>query len=162
MRWIYLIKTNKLLFYIFLGWNLAPFVHFLNTYVYNDWEFLKFLFVICCVDTALGIAKAIKQKNLSTKGFGMVFYKMIVYSSALITSHVLVSFTVHNNSSFLFTWFDNVIFAAIIVKEGVSIFENIAIIDPSVFPKSILKYLRDFDAAGKLRPIDEQEKPKSK
>lgn len=148
---IHFIKTHKLFFYLFAGWNFAPIISFFEKYVYDDWTFLKFLFVICAVDTLLGILKALKQKNLSTKGFGMVLIKIIIYSSALITSHVLVSFTIHNNGTVLFTWFDNVIFAAIIVKEAASIFENIAIIDPGVFPKSILKYLKDFDVTGRLK-----------
>ncbi len=129
-----------------LGWTLAPFAQFVNKYIFDDWEFLKFLFVICSVDTCLGVLKAIKQKQVSSKGFGMVFNKLITYSAALICTHVLVHFTVEHKSYIVFSWMDSVIYSAIIVREALSIFENISYLQPGVFSASILKYLHQFDS----------------
>lgn len=145
MSYLINMKMNKLLLYFLLGWNITPFINFFEKYIYSDFDFLKFLFVICAVDTVIGIIKAFKTKTLSSRGFGMVFYKIIIYGSALIVSHVLVSFTVGLKANILFNWFDSAVFSTIIVKEAVSIFENIAIIDPDAFPKSVLRYLKSFD-----------------
>lgn len=145
--------TGKSIYiYIFFGWTLAPVVEYVDKYVFNDWEFLKFLLVITSVDTLLGFIKAIKLREVSSKGFSMVFKKLIVYSCALITTHALVHFTVDNKAIAVFGWFDYVIFSGIMVREAISIFENIATIDPGAFPKKILKYLRDFDSfTGEFR-----------
>lgn len=150
---IYLtLKVKPLLLYFVLGWTLAPVTQFINKYIFNDWEFLKFLFVICSVDTLLGFVKAIKNREVSSKGFGMIFKKIIVYSSALIVTHVLVNFTINNKAQVLFSWIDSMIFSAIVVREAISIFENIAAIDDTFIPNSILKYLKQFDSkTGKFK-----------
>lgn len=138
--------------YFILGWTLSPITNFINKYIFSDWEFLKFLFVICSVDTMLGFFKAMKHKEVSSKGFGMIFKKIIVYSSALIVTHVLMNFTINNKGQILFGWIDSMIFSAIVVREAISIFENIAAIDDSLIPNSILKYLKQFDSkTGKFK-----------
>lgn len=139
-------NLKGILIYLMIGWSIAPVLGFIDKYVFNDWEFIKFLLVICSVDTVLGFVKAAKLRVLSSRGFSMVFKKLIVYSCALIVTHVLVHFTVANKAYAVFAWFDYVIFSGIMVRETISIFENIAIIDPTAFPKQILKYLKDFDS----------------
>ncbi len=138
--------------YFILGWTLSPITNFINKYIFSDWEFLKFLFVICSVDTMLGFFKAMKHKEVSSKGFGMIFKKIIVYSSALVVTHVLMNFTINNKGQILFGWIDSMIFSAIVVREAISIFENIAAIDDTLIPNSILKYLKQFDSkTGKFK-----------
>ena len=100
-----------------------------------------------------------RSHNISSKGFSMVFQKFIVYTCALVTTHALVHFTVNNKTVVVFQWFDYVIFSGIMVREAISIFENIAVIDPNAFPKKILKYLKDFDSyTGELRMQSDKEK----
>lgn len=146
------LKVKPIMLYFILGWTLSPITNFINKYIFSDWEFLKFLFVICSVDTMLGFFKAMKHKEVSSKGFGMIFKKIIVYSSALIVTHVLMNFTINNKGQILFGWIDSMIFSAIVVREAISIFENIAAIDDSLIPNSILKYLKQFDSkTGKFK-----------
>jgi toxin secretion/phage lysis holin len=147
---------RQIIAYAILGWAIAPFAAFFKEYVFDDFEFLKFLFVICAVDTALGFFKAVVHKNVSSRGFSMVFTKIIIYSAALICSHVLVSFTVHNKAYAVFSWVDTVIFSGIIVREAVSIFENIALIDPTAVPKRLLKYLKDFDSFTGIKKLENE------
>lgn len=153
---------KAVLAYLLAGWMFAPFIHFIDKYIFSDWEFLKSLFIICTVDTVLGFLKAVKLKQVSSKGFGMVFNKLIVYSSAIITTHVLVTFSIHNQICSIFSWFDTVVFSAIIVREAISIFENISIIEPGVFPASILKYLQQFDSFTGKPAQDEELKTAEK
>lgn len=98
------------------------------------------------VDTMLGLVKAIIQKRISSKGFGMVLKKIIIYSSALITTSAMVKFTVSGAPQAAFSFMNNMVFSAIMVKEAISIFENIAEIDPNVIPPFILKYLHKFNS----------------
>ena len=140
------IKIKVVGVYLIAGSAFAPLFKLVNKYLFSDWEFINFLIVICAVDTLLGFVKALKQKNISSRGFSMVFKKIIIYSCALITSHAMVNYTVGGKVNRLFTYFDFVVFSSIMVREGISIFENIASIDPKAFPKRILKYLRDFDS----------------
>jgi phage-related holin len=132
--------------YLLFGWAMAPIVSWIEKYVYSDWEFLKFLFVVVAVDTMLGFAKAIVLKNVSSKGFGMVLKKIIIYSSALITTSAMVKFTVGGAPQAAFGFMNNMVFSAIMVREAISIFENIAEIDPTIMPAWILKYLHKFNS----------------
>jgi phage-related holin len=132
--------------YLLFGWAMAPIVSWVEKYVYSDWEFLKFLFVVVAVDTMLGLAKAIVLKNISSKGFGMVLKKIIIYSSALITTSAMVKFTVAGAPQAAFGFMNNMVFSAIMVREAISIFENIAEIDPAIMPAWILKYLHKFNS----------------
>lgn len=131
--------------YMMVGVLLAPLTKFINTYIFSDWDFLKFLFVAIAIDTLLGLYKSYLQHNISSKGYGMIIRKIIVYCAALICGNLMVKFTIGGKIEPGFGWIDNAVYSALIVREVISIFENIAIIDPSVFPSSILKRLKDFD-----------------
>ena len=137
---------KPILLYLFLGWTIAPFVHFFNTYIFSDWDYLIFLTVLSSCDTVMGVTRALVKHEFSTKAFGKVFIKIIIYSCALIVSHVLVYFTVKGKTQAVFSWFDTVVLSAIVVREAISIFESIAVIEPGVFPIRILKYLKSFDS----------------
>ncbi len=142
--------------YLSKGYILAPITFYVEKYVFSDWEFLKFLFVICSVDTALGVVRAIKDKEISSKGFSMVFNKIITYSAALIATHVLVHFTVDHKTNLIFSFFDSMVFSAIVAREGISIFEKISLISPNSFSTKVLKYLKQFDSiTGKPKRNEE-------
>ena len=151
-------KMRSITVYLLIGWSLAPITRFVNEYVFSDWDYLRFLFVIMAVDTLLGLYKAILAKDISSKGYGMVIKKIIVYSAALIATNVLVKFTINGATQIAFGWMNSVVYSAIIAREAISIFENIAVIDPKAMPKRLLKYLKDFDSfTGRpLKLKDEQ------
>ncbi|MVT11388.1 phage holin family protein [Chitinophaga tropicalis] len=146
---------KAIVIYLTLGWAMAPVISWIEKYVFSDWEFLKFLFVIVSVDTALGLFKAIRQRQVSSKGFGMVLRKIIIYTSALVATSALTKFTVSGAPQVAFSFLGNVVFSAIMVREAISIFENIAEIDPGVLPGWILKYLQKFDSLTGKKLTDE-------
>lgn len=141
--------------YLMFGWAIAPVIGWIEKYVYSDWEFLKFLFVVISVDTILGLLKAFIHKNVSSKGFSMVLRKIIIYTGALITTSALVKFTIEGAPQAAFGFFNNVVFSAIMLREAISIFENIAEIDPNIMPSWILKYLHKFDSLTGKKLNDE-------
>lgn len=147
---------KAILIYVRIGWFAAPFVAWIEQYVYSDWEFLKFLFVIVSVDTILGLIKSIMERKVSSKGFGMVLKKLLIYTSLLITTSALTKFTVCGAPQVAFSFLSNVVFSAIMVREAISIFENVAEIEPGVLPTSILKYLQKFHSETGQKLSDEK------
>lgn len=139
-------RMKFILAYLAAGWTLAPLISWFEKYIFSDWEFLIFLGVIVAVDTLLGVVKALYLREFSSKGFGMLLRKILVYAGALVATSALVRFTVDGAPQGAFRFFDNVVFSAIMVREAISIFENIAEIDPDAMPKWILKYLKKFDS----------------
>lgn len=126
-------------------------------YLFNDWQFLSALFVLVMLDTALGVWKNLKTKSLSSRGFAGFFEKMGLYASFLIVTHVLITFTVNGKEVGVFAWIDNVFYSAIMVREAISILENIGTIKPDLIPAWILAYLKKFDASGKLSDLQNPE-----
>lgn len=122
-------------------------------YLFNDWQFLSALFVLVLLDTFLGIWKNLKTKSLSSRGFAGFFEKIGLYASFLILTHVLLTFTVSGKEVGVFAWIDNVFYSAIMVREAISILENIGAIKPDLVPGWILAYLKKFDASGKLSDL---------
>ena len=122
-------------------------------YLFNDWQFLSALFVLILLDTLLGIWKNLKTKSLSSRGFAGFFEKRGLYASFLIVTHVLITFTVDGKAVGVFAWIDNVFYSAIMVREAISILENIGAIKPDLIPAWILAYLKKFDASGKLSDL---------
>ena len=126
-------------------------------YLFNDWQFLSALFVLVLPDTFLGIWKNLKNKSLSSRDFAGFFEKIGLYASFLILTHVLLTFTVSGKEIGVFAWIDNVFYSAIMVREAISILENIGAIKPDLVPAWILAYLKKFDASGKLSDLQNPE-----
>lgn len=138
--------TRSLIAYLYIGAVASPFVDFFTNYVFDDVHYLISLCVIMSVDTILGVSRAIMTKTISPKGFGKFFKKFITYASALIMSHVLVTFTIHDKPFIIFSWLDTVIYSAIMVNEAISILENISLITPSLIPEKLIRYFKNFDS----------------
>lgn len=142
--------------FIFVAAVLTPVIQFLEYFVFNDWEFLGFMVILIVIDTILGFWRGLKDKCISSKGFGMIFRKLFVYMSLLILSHVLVNFTIEGEQSIIFLWFDDLVYSAILLRESISILENVAIIYPNTISIKILEKLKDFDLNGKVKsPSDD-------
>ena len=121
---------------------------FIEKYVYNDWEFLKYLMILVIIDTIISWVYHLKKKDFSSKGFGMIFTKILIYSGMLIVSHVIGNFTVEGGNVEIYAWFRSVVCNALIIRESISIIENSAKISPTLVPARIRKYLADFDENG--------------
>jgi len=118
----------------------------LDYYVFSDWAFLKYLIVLVIVDTVLGIAKHYKMKDLSSKAFGAIGNKLLVYTSVMILSNVLTHYSVGGVEQTYLQWFGTFCCTALIIREALSIIENVEAICPGFFPKWIIKRLKDFNS----------------
>lgn len=133
--------------------SLAGAVNFVHKYVFADWQFVITLSVIVFIDTLLGLMLAYKLKNIESNKFAKVLNKMIVYILLLIATHTLTHYKVQGQESlgiFIFVWIDNIVYAAIMVRELISILENTGKLGIFVAPSWIMARLKDFDDKGKI------------
>lgn len=124
----------------------------LEHYVFNDWEFLAFLCLLIVLDTVTGVWKSIKYHRISSSAFGRLFEKIVVYGIALIVIHALTTFPKSDTAKAVFGWVEHLGYAAFMVREGISIFENLGAIRPQLIPPFILKRLRNFNETGQFDP----------
>jgi phage-related holin len=127
---------------------LSPIVDWIEKYMFKDWEFVKYLIVLITIDTIVSWTYHLIHKDFSSKGFAMIFMKLLVYTSLLIVAHVLGSFTIDGQPNNTFTWFRSLMCTALLVREAISIVENVGKINPELVPVWIRKYLKDFDENG--------------
>lgn len=147
--------ATKLLFMLAISLCLTPIVGFLEKYMFSDWEFVRFLVILVAGDTFLGFVKAWRNHKVHSKGFAQIFFKLIAYMSVLILTHVLTHYKVNDNPANIFLWFDDMAYAAMIVRESISILENIGAIYPRAVPVWLLKRLKEFDLKGKFKTDNE-------
>lgn len=132
---------------------ITPFIELFEKYVFGDWEFVKYLVVLVVIDTVLGFSKHYIKHDISSKAYGMIAKKIVSYSIVMIVAHVVATFRVGGEQIESLVWFRYFACSALMVREAISIIENLEVISPGFIPKSIVRRLSEFDSnTGK--PID--------
>ena len=132
---------------------ITPFIELFEKYVFGDWEFVKYLVVLVVIDTILGFSKHYIKHDISSKAYGMIAKKIVSYSIVMIVAHVVATFKVGGEQIESLVWFRYFACSALMVREAISIIENLEVISPGFIPKSIVRRLSEFDSnTGK--PID--------
>ena len=117
-------------------------------YVYQDWEFAKWIGIAVLVDTAVSLVKHWLLKDISSETFWAKFAKKIfVYMMLLITSNILSNYTVNGHVVGSTQWLGEYLCVAMLIREAVSIVENSNAI-LSWCPTWLLKRLKDFNDKG--------------
>lgn len=142
--------------------RLRLWMHYTEKYVFADWQFLNFLIVLVIIDTVLGIYKAYKSDALTTRIVHMLFQKIIIYTCFLVLVHIVSHFTIEGEKNSFFTWFNSFAYSAIIVRESISVLENMGAIRPGLIPYWILKKLRQYDKDGYFSSQPERKTPRIK
>ena len=128
-------------------------------YIYQDWEFAKWIAIAIIVDTILGIAKHWIHQDISSEAFWAKFAKKIfVYMMLPITSNVLSNYTVNGHVVGATQWIGEYLCVVMLIREAISIFENVNAIMPMV-PAWLLKRLKDFNEKGEYINGREQSMP---
>lgn len=132
----------------------------IGQYVYQDWEFAKWIGVAVLVDTVLGVVKHLLHKDASSESFFSKFGKKIgVYIVLLILSNIVQNFTVNGSTVGATQWIGTYLCVFMVVREAFSIVENIQAIYP-IFPTAFVKRLKDFNDRGeyisKIKPKEEK------
>ena len=145
---------EKMVVPIMCAVGVSTFVEFVDPYVsefvFNDFRFAAFLAILVMLDTVTGVWKAIKLKKVSSKGFGSVITKVLVYGIFAIVLHILETFSDKDVVKFAFDWIGTAGYVAMLVRESISVIENLGAIQSDLIPSWILKKLKDFDDDGKF------------
>lgn len=113
-------------------------------YVYQDWEFAKWIAIAVVLDTVLGLVKAWIKKDISSEEFWQKFSKKIfAYICLLILSNVMQNYKVNGSAVGATEWVGNYLCTFMLVREAISILENVNAITPIV-PQWLLERMRDF------------------
>lgn len=131
----------------------VPVVKFVETYLFADWEFARFLAIAIAVDTLLGFIKHWKLGTISKDGFFKLCWKLVIYGFLLVLTHIMVYFKVRGEKNGFFDWFDTTAYSAIMVHEAISIAQSMAIVKPGLFPNWLLKRLEAFDKSGNFKHL---------
>lgn len=135
---------------LFIAFTWASVSSVFNTYIFNDWSFLIYLVILICFDTFLGVWKALKYGDLNSARFGGLVIKSVLYAIFLVVIHNLTNFSNNDITKAIFSWVEELCYAALLVREAISIIENIGAIKPDLLPVWILKRLKSFDENGKF------------
>jgi phage-related holin len=139
---------------VFIAMCVSCFIEFANPiatkYLFQDVEFAIFLACLVALDTFTGVWKAFKLKKISSKGFGSVITKVLVYGIFAIVLHALEAFSDKEMVKIAFDWIGTFGYAAMMVREAISVIENLGAIQADLIPSWILKKLKDFDDDGKF------------
>lgn len=144
------IEFVKLKIPLVLAFTWSGIAGLFNTYIFNDWSFLVYLVIMIMIDTILGVWKAFKYGNLSSARFGGLVVKSVLYAMFLVVIHNLTNFSTNTVTTSIFQWVEELCYAALLVREAISIIENIGAIKPDLLPKWILKRLKSFDENGQF------------
>jgi phage-related holin len=126
---------------VVLGVVLTPVLGFIEKYLFNDWNFLSSLGVLILVDTVFGVQHHWVQHSISSRAFSRLFTKCGIYLGLLVLTHVLTTYQVQGKPQILFAWFDTFMYSCMMAREGLSILEHIAGIEPRLVPNALLKRL---------------------
>ena len=117
-------------------------------YLFQDWEFAKWIAVAIAIDTILGVWMHLIHKDASSESFFSRFTKkIIIYMFLMILSNFASHATVHGNVVSPMQWMGDYLCVFMMVREVFSIIENIQAIYP-ILPKNFVKRLKDFNDSG--------------
>lgn len=130
------------------------------SYIYQDWEFAKWIAVAIVIDTAAGIVKHFIHKDISSEEFWRKFSrKIFVYILLLILSNILANYTVQGHVVGSTQWISEYLCVFMLLREAISVLENVNAIAPIV-PVWLLKRLKDYNESGEYikRKTNKEEK----
>lgn len=117
-------------------------------YVYQDWEFARWIGVAIVIDTVVSLVKHWMHKDISSEDFWHKFArKIFVYIILLISSNMLSNYTVNGHLVGTTQWIGEYLCVFMLLREAISILENVNAIVP-VVPVWLLKRLKDFNEKG--------------
>lgn len=129
---------------IFTGFTLAiitlsmTFKEFFVTYIFADFDFLYSLGIFVAIDSLTGFFQAVKNRRVKSSSYASIFTKIIVYAIILTICHGLQRVAADQ-----FAPIKGSIYIALMVRESISILENIGKINRKYVPAFIRKYLTD-------------------
>ncbi|MFN3758439.1 MAG: phage holin family protein [Algoriphagus aquaeductus] len=128
----------------------SPIFYIVETYFFNDWEFLKFLLAAMLVDWVWGFSLAWKNRTISEEGFQKFGKKLAEYGTLLILGHIMLNARSGGEPIAAFKYFTTTIHGYLLVREAISILDKIALVSPKLVPKWLLEKLKTYRDTGKI------------
>lgn len=143
-------KSSKIIFAtIALSWL----VQLVNKYLWSDWEFVTWLAILIAIDTATGMWYAFRMGVINSNAMQSTIRKVVLYGITLVLIHVITNVTVRGNPNIILSYImpqlDAIMYSYIVLREVVSIVENVGKLGYNVFPKWIMRKINDFNEEGK-------------
>lgn len=134
----------------------SPLFYIIETYFFDDWEFLKFLLVAMLIDWIWGFALAWKARAVSQEGFQKFGKKLAEYGTLLILGHIMLNARSGGDPITVFGYLTTTIHGYLLVREAISILEKIARVSPSLVPKWLLDKLKVYRDTGNVNPQEHE------
>lgn len=139
----------------------SPIVFIVETYFFDDWEFLKYLIVAMLIDWMWGFALAWKTATISQEGFRKFGKKLAEYATLLILGHVMLRARSGGDPMTIFSYLTTTMHGYLLVREAISILEKIARVSPNLVPKWLLDKLKVYRDTGNVDNPENHEKNQS-
>jgi toxin secretion/phage lysis holin len=122
----------------------TPVLLIIETYLFSDWEYLKWLVIMMFLDLVTGVLQAIVDKTaVLSGGLRQTVIKVIQYFIFLITVHVLSNYKVDGHPSDVYDWVTTGAYAFLMGIEAKSIWENLAGLNSKFDPSEFIDRLKN-------------------
>lgn len=138
----------------------SPVFYVVETYFFDDWEFLKFLMVAMLIDWVWGFGLAWKTRTISEEGFEKLGKKLIEYGTLLVLGHIMLNARSGGDPIAVFSYLTTTIHGYLLVREAISILEKVARVSPKLVPRWLLSKLMVYRDTGKVPNSDNYEEIK--
>ena len=108
-----------------------------------SWKLFTGVVVLLMIDTVLGMWKHWHLKTFSSSGFSKLLGKVVIYWAFFKMADIVARVQ-------MLGWTGDFMVSALLIREAISITENMAILRPELILNWILKRLKDFDEDGKV------------
>ena len=143
---------------LFIGSAFSFFIQFVNKFLWSDWEFIGWMALLITIDTITGTWYAIRMGNFNSNAMKATLSKIVYYGISLIVIHIMSHSTVRGQENsimaFIMPYIDSTMYAYFMLREVVSIGENMGKLGFNIFPVWVMKRLKDFNENGKYTPYD--------
>ena len=106
-----------------------------------SYKLIVSLIYLILIDTFFGVWKHYKNKSLSSSGWGSFATKIIIYWGFYIVARNIAGIP-------FLDWSGDLLISGLLIRESISIVENMEKMKPGTIPPWITKRLKDFDDNG--------------
>jgi hypothetical protein len=143
----------------------APWIDYVEKFVFNDWNLLISLGLLILLDTVTGVWRALKKKDpngkgFTKRGFSKIITKLIVYVGWLLLIGVLEKATIEGRPNIVTDWIHTGAITILMIREAISAGENLLAIRPDGRLKKIVEKLSDFFETDKEKKNETTEATK--
>jgi hypothetical protein len=139
----------------------SPVMFVIEKYIFRDWEFLRWVIILICLDLIWALRVAWKKRNISLRGFEKSGEKLAQYATLLILGHVLLHVKSANEPITVLSYFTLIIHTYIVSREILSILEKQILINPKYVPNWLLQRLKTFNETGKTEDLQAKDHEKT-